>query len=303
LNLISKAQKITLLTHLRPDGDGMSACAALDCIFAKMGKIVETIYPDQPETNIKRQAKNIQINTHSFIPDIIIACDTANYQRTYYPKEFLDIKLINIDHHVSNSLKTKYNFVNPSASSTCEELFFLLLYWAPDYIDSYCANCLLYGILYDSQVFYTESTTARTLFASASLINYEANLFKLKQEFLVDKNPEIIKLWGRLLNNISIIQQKKAALASISQKDLKDLNLNISALVGFSNFLWQICNVDITILFYETESGDTKISLRSKISDVDAFANKFGGGGHTHAAGIIIKKPLDQAIKEITQAL
>ncbi len=46
--LIANAQKITLLTHYRPDGDGISACAAFEAVLEKIGgKEVETIYPTE----------------------------------------------------------------------------------------------------------------------------------------------------------------------------------------------------------------------------------------------------------------
>lgn len=59
---INKAKKITLLVHFRPDGDAISACAALSFILEKEGKKVESIYPNKPEFIFKRQPKNLLIN-------------------------------------------------------------------------------------------------------------------------------------------------------------------------------------------------------------------------------------------------
>lgn len=297
--LIKKSEQITLLTHFRPDGDGISACAALENILLKLGKKVETIYPTAAEFNFHRVPENILINKHDQIPDLLIALDTANYERLYYPAEFENIPLINIDHHISNSLNGLYNFIVKDSSSTCEVLFELIEMWDIKFIDKYVAECLLFGILYDSNIFQTQSTYASTLNASARLIDLGANLYKLKTELISNKDPQIIALWGKLLCNVQISKSGKAVWARITQEDLKKENLTISSLIGFNNFLSQISGVEYTFLFYETESGQTKVSLRSKIEDVNQLAARFGGGGHKNASGILSNKPIDKLVTEL----
>lgn len=302
-NLICVAQKITLLTHFKPDGDGISACAAFEAMVAKHfknKKQIETIYPTHSEFKLLRVPKNISINSHKQIPDLIVAFDTAGYDRLYYPQVFKSIPLINIDHHISNSIKGTINFVFPNAASTCEVVYELIKIWAPEIIDKSIAETLLVGILYDTQVFHTQSTQSSTLKAAAELIDFGADLFTLKNELLSHKDPNIIKLWGYLLNNIKFSNNKKAAWAFISQDELKNLRLSLSSIVGFNNFIAEISGVDVTALFYETEEGLTKVSLRSKVTDVNAIANQFGGGGHIHAAGILSDKSLSETISLIT---
>ncbi|MFC1894843.1 bifunctional oligoribonuclease/PAP phosphatase NrnA [Candidatus Dependentiae bacterium] len=299
-DMILRAKKITLLTHFKPDGDGISACAALEHIFIKLDKEVEAIYPNSPIFDLKRNPKKLLINENQQIPDILIVIDTANYERFYYPKEFFNIPIINIDHHVSNSINGKYNFINPDSSSACEILFGLIEQWDKELIDKYVAECLLFGILYDSQIFHTQSTYPHTLRVCADLIEYGVNLYKLKTELLSNKNPNIIALWGKVLSNIKISDSGKAAWACIMQSDLKKYKIGPSSLIGFNNFLSQISGVDITLLFYQMDKGKTKVSLRSKKTDVNKLADKFGGGGHKNAAGILSDEPIGELVKKIT---
>ena len=298
--LINSSNTITLLTHSQPDGDGVSACAALDYILSRMGKKVETVYPTQPEFNFKRQPKKISINKHIQNPDLIITCDTANYERLYFPDFFKSVPLINIDHHTSNTLNGKFNFVNGESSSACEELYILLSAWDANVIDRHVAECLLFGILYDTQLFHTKSTNSKTLKIAATLMDQGASLFQLKTELLSNKSCNILMLWGKLLSRIKISPNKNAAWAVATQKELKEFGVEISSLIGFNNLMSQICDVDVTLFFYETEHGKTKVSLRSKITDVNAFAKQFGGGGHTNSAGILFNKPIEQVVKEVT---
>ena len=307
LNLIINSKKITLLTHFRPDADGISACVALENIFLEMGKNIETVLPCKPEFELKRMPKKYFINKHEQDPDLIIALDTANYERLYFPESFRNKKFINIDHHVSNSLNSDFNFINPDSSSTCEILFEIINIWEKDLnkklINKYTAECLLFGILYDSMIFHTQSTYPSTLNISAKLMELGANLYDLKTELICNKNPNIIIFWGKILSNIKISKSKKAAWAKITQQDLKENNLSINSLVGFNNFLSQISGIEYTLLFYQTENGQTKVSLRSKTEDVNKLATPFGGGGHTNAAGILSNEPIDILIEKITKNL
>ncbi len=301
--LIVKSQNITLLTHSQPDADGISACAALSALLEKHGKTIESIYPTKSAYNLKRHPKNLKISTHEQIPDLLIACDTATYERLYYPPAFHDIPLINIDHHISNRIQGTYNFVQPQTSSACEVLTGLIMKWVPEEITSYIAQCLLMGILYDTQIFRLPSVTAKTLRLAAFLVEKGGDIHSLTNELISNKNPSIITLWGDMMKNIRITPSKKTAWSKITQNELKEYQLELSSLVGFNNFLAQITDIDVTLLFYETETGETKVSLRSKVTDVNELARQFGGGGHKHAAGILSNLPLDQLVEKITQKL
>ncbi|MBY0352923.1 bifunctional oligoribonuclease/PAP phosphatase NrnA [Candidatus Babeliales bacterium] len=301
-HLIESVNAITLLTHQKPDADGMSACAAMSALLEKMGKSVEVVYPSEPEVPLKRQGANVLVNKHKQEPDLLIMFDTANYERLYYPAAFHEIPSINIDHHISNSIKASINLITDQVSSTCEQLYLLLHWWGQE-VDKYMAECLLFGMLYDCQVFHTQSTRPRTLRVAADLIDAGANLFELMGELLFNKKPEIITLWGRLLSSVTFAPNRKAAWSVIRQKDLQSLGLTLSSTVGFSNFLAQLSDIDITILFYEEQDGKTKVSLRSKQADVNKLAGHFGGGGHKNASGISLNRPIDEVVKEVTSYL
>ncbi len=301
--LINDAQKITLLTHRRPDGDGVSACAALDEVLKRLGKEVECVYPSPLEQSVPRQAESVLVGEHKQQPDLLISCDTANKERLYFPEAFNGLPLINIDHHVSNTHYGTCNLVNGTISSACELVALLLNTWAPESINTYVAECLLFGILYDTQIFVIPSTSPQTLRVCADLVERGADFMQVKTDLISDKNPEIIRLWSEVLSSVTISSSGKAAWAMVSLEQLNQHGLKSPSLVGFSNFLARISGVDITLFFYEGAEGETRVSLRSKTSDVNALAQKFGGGGHTHAAGISSKQPMKELAASITKDL
>ena len=299
-SMIQAAKKITLLTHYNPDGDGVSACAALDYILQKQDKIVETVYPTPLKVPIKRQPAKVLINVHEQVPDLIIICDTANYERLYYPEAFKGIPTINIDHHVSSSIQSTFNFVDPVALSTCDYLYRILMVIDSTLINAHVADCLLYGILYDTQTFSIQSTNGEVLGIAADLVTRGAQYSTLVQELKHNKNVQEVKLWGHVLANIAHNESKSAVWLVAGQKDLQALGLKSDALSGIENFIAQLASADVTIFFYEDEHGLSKASFRGKHTDVNAVAQKFGGGGHKFAAGLMSKIPLNELVKQVT---
>ncbi len=300
---IGQAKRITLLTHRNPDGDAMGSCAALSAFLKHHHKQVETIYPNKPDFPGQLQPDPVRINEHSFDPDLLVVCDTANYDRLYFPSDFQHKPLINIDHHVSNSIEGTYNFVNASCSSTCELLYDILRTWNASALTVLVADSLLSGIVDDTQLFQVPSSTSKTLRVVADLMDAGASLSKRTEELITDQNPASIKLWAHILASIIITPSGQCAWAQVTRKDLAMLGVTPAHLTGFNNFLARISGVDITLLFYETEDGMTKVSLRSKRADVNKLAAPFGGGGHIHAAGIRSDQPIDVLVRKLTAAL
>jgi phosphoesterase RecJ-like protein len=298
--MIQSAQKITLLTHYNPDGDGVSACAALDHILRAAGKQVETVYPTALKTPLNRQPARVLINRHEQTPDLIIICDTANYERLYNPAEFATIPSINIDHHASTNIKPTINFVDAQAPSTCDLLYRLLMMIDPALIDQRVADCLLFGIMYDTQSFSIQSTSAKVLRIAADLIDQGAAYVAISQELKFNKNQSAIKLWGAALANVTFNKEQTAAWIVVKQKDLRGLGLQIDALSGLENFIAQLAIADVTMFFYEDELGRSRVSFRGKRTDVNVVAQKFGGGGHKFAAGLMSNITLDELVPQVT---
>lgn len=299
-NMLNGATNITLLTHYNPDGDGVSACAALDRILTKLGKNVEAIYPTPLKTDIKRQPKKVLINTHSQHPDLIVMCDTANYERLYYPEVFKPIPSINIDHHASSSISATVNFVDANAPSTCDYLYKILHIIDPTLMDTYVAECLLYGILYDTQSFSIQSTGADVLRIAADLIDLGADYPGILGELAYKRSENEIKLWGKALADVQLNSKKNVAWLVVRQADLQGYGVSLAAIAGLENFIARLAAADATILFYEDEQGNSKASFRSKTIDVNKIAKEFGGGGHKFAAGLMLKEPIDDVVKKIT---
>lgn len=281
---VEQSEKVTLLTHIRPDGDGISACAAFEAVLLTMGKQVETIYPSEPEVPLNRQPQTRLLSHHKQTPDLIVTFDTAVKTRVYWHDSFDSVPMMVVDHHLEGDLVGQHQFMLPLATSTCELLYTLLMQWKPESISPYVAECLMYGLLYDTMVFRTNHTTTTCLRVAAELMEKGASLYDIKGELLRPFDPMVIQLWGTALAAIVTDATQKVSWIMLTTEMLRSRGLDNSAVGPLSNIFAELCATDVTILFYE-QDGTSKASMRSKSTDVASVAKKVGGGGHRMAAG------------------
>ena len=70
------------------------------------------------------------------------------------------------------------------------------------------------------------------------------------------------------------------------------------------DFIRKLQDYEVFIIFQELKPYVTKINLRSKTYfNVAQFASQFGGGGHIHAAGILIDNSLNDIKEDLLEKL
>jgi phosphoesterase RecJ-like protein len=74
---------------------------------------------------------------------------------------------------------------------------------------------------------------------------------------------------------------------------------------GLIDHLRAIQGVIVAVFFEELTDGKVRVSMRSKDEKVDvcAICQKFGGGGHTLAAGARVRGTLDEVKQRVLEAI
>jgi phosphoesterase RecJ-like protein len=74
---------------------------------------------------------------------------------------------------------------------------------------------------------------------------------------------------------------------------------------GFIDYARDLIGVKVAALFEEQSDGKIRVSLRSRDNriDVDHIASKYGGGGHSAAAGLTVSGNLDDVERLILEVL
>ena len=119
--------------------------------------------------------------------------------------------------------------------------------------------------------------------------------------FVYDTVPQVrLHLLGDVLQTLDTTEDAKIAWLSVTQDVLKKNGASSNDLEGFVNYIRSIDSVEVAIVANELETGDTKISMRSKTNvDVGQICRLYDGGGHVRAAGCLIQEPLYEALAQI----
>ncbi len=233
--------------------------------------------------------------------DLVITVDTAELSqlKSIYENNiemFHEIPVINIDHHISNTHFAKINHVDIMSSSTAEILLNLLETFSQDtgkdLIDEDVATLLLAGIITDTGSFQNANTTPKAFAASAKLVSYGARQQEIIRHIYKTKQLSQLKLWGRVLSKIQTDELHRIVWSTVSQQDIRDTNSSMSETANvIDELMTNAPGAEIIILMKEKEDNLVSISIRTTSNAVDAtkIAGHFGGGGHTRAAGCILK--------------
>ncbi len=295
---IDKAEKILIISHVNPDGDTLGTMCALKLFLKDKADIlvqtsasvgVPETYKFLPEINL---AKNL--DTVENIYDLVIAVDVASIDRIVQKARFIfdNAKMtVNIDHHKTNNGYAKLNYVEGNASSAGEVLY--KIFKEKDVsVSKEMADCLYVSILTDTGGFRYENTTPKTLEIAAKLIELGADNAELTKKCYNNKPKNMILFQAAIVSKSEFLFDNKVALAIISNGDMKKYNALNEYTEGIAETLRTIKTVEVSAVLKENGSQNTKVSLRSDNIDVCEVVKKFNGGGHIHAAGCTIKKPL-----------
>lgn len=295
-NEINNAKKILIVSHVNPDGDTLGAMCALklfigkkaDTLIQNLTGVPET-YNFLPEINLSKNLNNVDD-----IYDLVICVDIAAIDRVVQKARWIFDNAnmtINIDHHKTNNGYAKINWIIPDASSAGEVLF--NMFREQDVkITKEIAECLYVSILTDTGGFRYENTKPETLEAAAQLIKLGVDNADLAKKCYNTKPKNMIMFQAAIISKTQFMFNNRVALAAIAHEDLKRFNANNEFTEGIAETLRTIKTVEISAVLKESESQTTKVSLRSDRVDVCEIVKKFNGGGHIHAAGCTIKKPL-----------
>jgi phosphoesterase RecJ-like protein len=113
-----------------------------------------------------------------------------------------------------------------------------------------------------------------------------------------------LRLEGAFLSSLKTQCDGRLIWGSVNLAMMQALGEDQSAIEGFVERSMELQGSEIAVLFVEELPDQTRISLRSREPiAVDGLARHLGGGGHKLASGVVVKKPLAEAVQDILQRL
>ena len=305
---LASAQEVLVLSHYNPDGDALGSSLALYLGLKSLSKNVtivnESVIPDRynfmPSTNeIKSSPAGIEY-------ELIVACDCGDRKRLgdkLGPELSKSAKLLNIDHHASNTCFGDLNWVEAQASSTSEMIFEVLTALKVK-MNTDIATNLLTGIMTDTGSFRYSCTTPRTHEIAAKLLSLGASSDKVAKNVFESKKSSAVQLCATAISAVELINSGKISIITVTQEMLKKFGATLDDTEGLVEEGRSISGVIVSVLLKQ-DADMWHVSLRSSepTVDVSAVAAHFGGGGHKAAAGFRWKKEGAELKKALLEQL
>lgn len=324
---LCEAETVMIAGHVRPDGDCVGACVALQ-------RYIKRNYPDKkvsvyiekvPEVfeflDENKEIFSNEVDDKQY--DVFIALDCSSSDRLGdAQKAFYNAKsTICIDHHISNRCYAGVNVVNADASSTCEVLYELITDGEKfsnslnkenirDVIASLehdkrlefeMARALYIGIIFDTGVFRYSNTSKRTMEIAGELIETGIPFWKYIDECFLQRTYTQTQLLGRTLLASMRVMDGKCIVATITRRMMEFYEAKTEDIEGIVDQLRITQGVEVAILLHEIGDQEYKVSLRSNdYIDVSRIASFFGGGGHVKAAGFTMRGSAHDVVNNIT---
>jgi len=307
--VLREHQQFAVLGHVRPDGDALGSQLALALSLQQLGKEVRVWNEDG------------MLEKYSFLPraelltkppagpedvDVAIALDTAIQNRLGTALEAIgSAKIwINIDHHPSNPGYGDLVYIDSTAPATGQILFELIKSERLP-IDHAIAENLYVAISTDTGSFQYPNTTARTFEIAAELVRVGVDVGSVSQQVYENFPRRRVELLRELLRTMRFEGKGRVASFSLSLKTAAELAVIPEDNEGLIDHLRAIRGVIVAVFFEELADGKVRVSMRSKNERVDvcAICQKFGGGGHTLAAGARIRGMLAEVEERVLKAI
>ncbi len=283
-----------ILTHQYPDGDTLGSAFALCLALQKMGKKAKVINNE----NIPEKYKFLQSNVKSqdFEPFFFICVDvaTAKLLGPNLEKSYANNIDLCVDHHRINEKFSKFRYVDPNAAATAEIIYEILKIMKSP-IDKDISNCIYTAIATDTGCFKYKNTTSNTHNIAADMINFGADIFSINKLMFDSKTKEQFLAEKNILDTIEFYFNDKIAVICVMLSTLRKTNADDTLVDGIAGIPKQISGVKIGITFRQKEDKVFKISVRTE-ENIDAadICSRFGGGGHTNAAGCTLFGDIDE---------
>ena len=309
---IRRFQYFLITTHVNPDGDGVGSELGLARFLRALNKNVSIVNSTALPHNYRFLDRTGQVrifdphNTDELDrAEIIFICDISRWERlgpmNDYIRNHSAIKIC-IDHHPVCGDFADINLICVDACASGEILLDLITSMSGE-LTSEIAEPIYASILTDTGGFRFPNTTAKTHAAAARLLATGINSSEIYEQIYERCSPARIKLLSLALGKLEYMHDGRLAWTTITQNMMRQTGVQPDEIDGFADIARCIRRVEVSLLFIELFDGNIKISLRSKGDvDVNCFASRFGGGGHRHAAGILVSGPLSAVIDRILES-
>lgn len=305
LDVLRHGRRFVIASHQRPDGDAIGSAVAMALALEGLGKEVVVVTDAIPPVFLQPfpAVAAIRITpeiTERFDAALIMEC--SELSRTGVTG--LDQSpVINIDHHPGNRGYGAVNWIDESAAA-CGEMVFTLIEALGAPLTRDVATHVYLAVLTDTGSFHFSHLSPRTFEIARRCVEAGADPQWIARTHYDSNSLARVRIFGAVMNGMVIVDEGRVALLTITRQTMTDLGGTNDDLEGLINFPLTVKDIAAVAFFKEVGDADWRVSLRSKgPADIGAIARRFGGGGHTNAAGCSVRGALDDVHKQFGELL
>ena len=306
---ISRAQRIGIVGHVRPDGDALGSMVALALAARSVGKDAVASFGEPfvlgDEFRFLDQTVLVPPSEFPDDLDLAIICDTGVLDRVGSVGTAIQgaSRVLVIDHHVTPGTIGDVRVVDPDAAATTQLVFELLhrLGWE---ISRPIAEALYTGLVTDTGRFQYSSTSPAVHRMAAELLSAGVEPAPIGQQLYEEAPFGYFTVVSRVLGRARLVEEAGLVWTTLQRDDLREAGIPWEAADALIDLVRLPREAGVACLLKETKPGVLKGSLRSRgEADVAEIAASFGGGGHRNAAGFTSELGLDDTIDRIVGLL
>lgn len=313
VDIINGAENVLLTTHIRPDGDACGCVRAMKETLDSLGKKTHALFMsplaawyeslfDHELSILNNDVKPEQLSEVYADVDLIVIVDTDSKVQLPDFGEWLSgcgKKILVIDHHISGDGLGDVSLVDTAAAAS-GEIVFDLIKFADWPLTEHVAESIFIALSTDTGWFKFGNTDSRIFHTAAALIDAGARPNIIYRLLYQSFTPSRLYLMTRMLDHLKLHDNSRIATQYILRKDFDETGATGPDTENLIDECQRIESVEAAVLFVELVDGNFRCSLRSKGKvDVRKIAQKYGGGGHTLAAGVNLKGTLEQVTSNI----
>lgn len=297
-NKIKSAKNVLINMDTRTDYDALGCSTVFGLYLTSLGiknhiihanKIIRSFDKFYAYSEIEQQTDISKVNLSEY--DLVIFLDTGSRGHISLDENFVlpeSIESINFDHHETNEYFGKFNYVYKLGS--CGAVLYKYFTEIKFDVPKEWLERLAVGMLTDSLFFKNDTFTSYDFRFAADMVDKGVKISEVISKLSSYEYIDQIKYKEIVYRNLVLNKEKKYAYSTTSLNEIREAGIDMeNVFVRHSDLIKFLVGVDFTFVIAETASEPKyyELSFRSKGPDVNvrAFAEMFGGGGHTSGAG------------------
>ncbi len=306
---IRAGRNFLITSHRNPDGDALGSGLGLQRLIRHLGKNAAMQVRDGFSHALHNIPGASEVAVTDTLPpdypkayDAVFTMECPEVERTGYA--VLPGPVVNIDHHIGNTMYGEINYLDIEAPSVGEMVMQINRRHLRVPLDSETATALYVSLASDTGFFRYHNTTLRAFEAAEELVRAGAVPGDISLWINESNSRGSIKLLGLCLSTLEVTPDGKVATIELPQRFFAEAGATPEDTEGIVNFGRSIDGVLVAALLKEVDDQSTRVSMRAKPGvDVQAVASMFGGGGHKAASGCTMPLALAEAKKKLVSIL